>query len=180
MSIMNDPSPQPVGERLVAGDERALEECYHRYGPSVRGYLHRFVPPADVDDVLQDTFLDVWRCRGQLDPGRRFEPWLFAIARRRAIDALRRRRGVVDVGVVRDLMGEDGDQLAEQLAWAAEIRAALLQMSPEQREAIELAYFSQLTQREIAERLGIPLGTVKARVSRGLRRLAVIMEGRAL
>ena len=180
MSIVNDPSLPPVSERLVAGDERALEECYRRYGPSVRGYLHRFVPPADVDDVLQETFLDVWRCRGQLDPGRRFEPWLFAIARRRAIDALRRRRGVVDVGVVRDLMGEDGDQLAEQLAWAAEIRAALLQMPPEQREAIELAYFGQLTQREIAERLAIPLGTVKARVSRGLRRLAVIMEGRAL
>ena len=102
------------------------------------------------------------------------------IARRRAIDALRRRRGVVDVAVVRDLMGEDGNQLAEQLAWAAEVRAALAQMPAEQREAIELAYFGQLTQREIAEQLGIPLGTVKARVSRGLRRLAVLMEGRAL
>jgi RNA polymerase sigma factor (sigma-70 family) len=177
---MNDPSPEPVGARLVAGDERALEECYQRYGPAVRGYLRRFVPPPDIEDVLQDTFLDVWRCRGQLDPGRRFEPWLFAIARRRAIDSLRRRRGVVDVAVVRDLMGEDGDQLAEQLAWAAEVRAALDQMPAEQREAIELAYFGQLTQREIAERLGIPLGTVKARVSRGLRRLAVLMEGRAL
>ena len=177
---MNDPSPEPVGARLVAGDERALEECYQRYGPAVRGYLRRFVPPPDIEDVLQDTFLDVWRCRSQLDPGRRFEPWLFAIARRRAIDSLRRRRGVVDVAVVRDLMGEDGDQLAEQLAWAAEVRAALDQMPAEQREAIELAYFGQLTQREIAEQLGIPLGTVKARVSRGLRRLATMMEGRAL
>ena len=138
------------------------------------------MPTPDVEDVLQDTFLDVWRSRGQLDPERRFEPWLFAIARRRAIDALRRRRGVVDVAVVRDLMGEDGNQVVEQLAWAAEVRAALDQMSAEQREAIELAYFGQLTQREIAERLGIPLGTVKARVSRGLRKLAVLMEGRAL
>jgi RNA polymerase sigma factor (sigma-70 family) len=170
---------QPVSERLAGGDERALEECYHRYGPSVRSYLRRFVPPADIEDVLQDTFLDVWRCRGQLDPGRRFEPWLFAIARRRAIDALRRRRGVVDVAVIRDLMGEDGNELAEQMAWAAEVRAALSMMPAEQREAIELAYFGELTQREIAERLGVPLGTVKARVSRGLRRLAVIVEGRA-
>jgi RNA polymerase sigma factor (sigma-70 family) len=177
---MSDPPSEPVGERLVAGDERALEECYQRYGPAVRGYLRRFVPPPDVEDVLQDTFLDVWRCRRQLDPGRRFEPWLFAIARRRAIDSLRRRRGVVDVAVVRDLMGEDGNQLAEQLAWATEVRAALAQVPAEQREAIELAYFGQLTQREIAERLGIPLGTVKARVSRGLRRLAAMMEGRAL
>ena len=177
---MSDPPLETVGQRLVDGDERALEECYQRYGPSVRGYLRRFVPSPDVEDVLQDTFLDVWRSRGKLDPGRRFEPWLFAIARRRAIDALRRRRGVVDVAVVRDLMGEDGNQLAEQLAWAAEVRAALAQMSAEQREAIELAYFGQLTQREIADRLGIPLGTVKARVSRGLRRLAVLMEGRAL
>jgi RNA polymerase sigma factor (sigma-70 family) len=180
VSLVNDPSPVTVAERLVAGDEHALEECYHRYGPAVRGYLRRFVPSPDVEDVLQETFLDVWRCRRQLDPDRRFEPWLFAIARRRAIDALRRRRGVVEVAVVRDLMGTDGNQLAEQLAWAAEIRAALVQMSAEQREVIELAYFSELTQREIAERLGIPLGTVKARVSRGLRRLAVLMEGRAL
>jgi RNA polymerase sigma-70 factor (ECF subfamily) len=168
---VSDPPLEPVGQRLVDGDERALEECYQRYGPSVRGYLRRFVPSPDVEDVLQDTFLDVWRSRGKLDPGRRFEPWLFAIARR---------RGVVDVAVVRDLMGEDGNQLAEQLAWAAEVHAALAQMSAEQREAIELAYFGQLTQREIAEQLGIPLGTVKARVSRGLRRLAVLMEGRAL
>jgi RNA polymerase sigma factor (sigma-70 family) len=176
---MSEPSLRPVGERLAGGDERALEECYHLYGQSVRSYLRRFVPAPDVEDVMQETFLDVWRCRDQLDPGRRFEPWLFVIARRRAIDALRRRRGVVDVAVVRDLMGEDGNELAERMAWAAEVRAALTLMPAEQREAIELAYFGELTQREIAERLGVPLGTVKARVSRGLRRLAVLVEERA-
>lgn len=168
----------PVAQGIVDGDERALTEAYHLYGPMVRGYLRRFVDQDEVDDVLQVVFLELWRSRERIDPSRPFEAWLFGIARKRAIDQLRRRRhGVIPVESIRELVGEDGDRFVDRIAWAAEIRVALAGLPDEQQEAIELSYFEDLTQQEIAGRLGIPLGTVKARMARGMRRLARHIDG---
>ena len=101
-----------------------------------------------------------------------------AIARKRAIDVLRRRHAnVVPIEELRDIAGDDGRELAERYARASEVRSALERLSTEQREVLTLAYFGDLTQVEIAERLGVPLGTVKARAFRGLRRLADILGG---
>lgn len=172
------PRTEGIASRLAAGDPKALEECYRLLGPLVRGFLRRFVSAGDVDDLLQATFLDVWQGRRRVDPARGLEPLVFTIARRRAIDHLRRQRQVLDLGALRQLVGDDGDRVVDQLAWAGVVRSALLGLSPEQREAIELAYFHHLTQPEIAKRLGVPLGTVKARTARGLRRLAASLEGR--
>jgi len=171
--------PEPVAERLAHGDEGALEECYRLYGPMVRSYLYRFVPAVEVDDVVQMTFLGLWQARARLDPRRPVEALLFSIARRRAIDVLRKRTNVVDASAMRDLVGTDGEAIVEQLAWAAEVRAALGQLADDQRRAIELAYFAQLTQKEIAEHLNIPLGTIKARMSRGMARLGTILGQRS-
>jgi RNA polymerase sigma factor (sigma-70 family) len=164
--------------RLAQGDERALEECYHVQGPLVRAYLRRFLPDADVDDALQLSFLGLWQARERLDPTQRVEALLFSIARRRAIDTLRR-RPQVDVVALRDLMGDDGEDLVGRMAWAAEVRWALSELPAEQRQALELAYFAQLTQREIAERLEAPIGTIKARLSRGVVRMGEILERRS-
>ncbi len=167
-----------VGTRIAQGDERALEECYRLYGPMVRGYLRHFVPGDEADDLLQIVFLEVWRCRDRFDAGKPFEAWLFGIARKRAIDQLRRRRhDVVSVDTIRDLSGEDGDQFVERLAWAAELRSALTQLSVDQQEVIELSYFEDLTQQQIAGKLDVPIGTVKARMARGMRRLAALVDG---
>jgi RNA polymerase sigma-70 factor (ECF subfamily) len=101
---------------------------------------------------------------------------VFGIARKRAIDQLRRRRhDVIDVATLRSLAGEDGRELAERLAWSAELDHALEQLPSAQREAIELVYLADLTHAQSAERLGVPVGTMKARVSRGMQRLGQLM-----
>ena len=167
-----------MAQRIVDDDERALEDSYRLYGPMVRSYLRRFVDADEADDVLQVVFLELWRSRDRIDPSRPLEGWLFGIARKRAIDQLRRRRpGVIPMEAVRDLVGDDGDRFVDRVAWAAEVRAGLDRLPVEQQEAIELSYFGDLTQPEIAAQLGVPLGTVKARMARGMRRLAAIVDG---
>ncbi|MEZ5096989.1 MAG: sigma-70 family RNA polymerase sigma factor [Nocardioides sp.] len=101
--------PEAIGERLARADESALEDAYATYAPAVLAYVRRYVGADEAEDVLQRTFLDVWRNARRYDPRQRFTGWLFTIAHRRAIDALRaRRHHVVDVESIRDLVGEDG------------------------------------------------------------------------
>lgn len=165
-----------LGYRLAAGEAGAINECYAALGPMVLGYLRRFVPRDDAEDVLQRVFYEVWRNRDRYDPTRSLEAWVLGIARKRAIDLLRRRHAnVVPIDELRDIAGDDGRELAERYARASEVRAALERLPREQREALTLAYFGDLTQTEISDRLGVPLGTVKARTFRGLRRLADIL-----
>jgi RNA polymerase sigma factor (sigma-70 family) len=169
-----------LGVRLAAGDDAALEECYARFGRPVLSFLRRYVGADEAEDVLQRTFLDVWRNASRYDPARPLSTWVFTIAHHRAVDSLRRHRpAVVPIETLRDLVGEDGRQIAERHAWAAEVREALDRLPDIQREALELAYFQGQTQVEIAATLGIPLGTVKARMARGMRRMAelVVREG---
>jgi RNA polymerase sigma factor (sigma-70 family) len=159
-----------VRGRLAREHPFARTECYAALGPLLRNYLRRWVPPDDVEDVTQVVLVDLWRTCERYDPARSLEAWALSIARRRAIDHLRGRpRPAVPLGQVAEPCGEDGRELAERLADAAEVRRALLALPGPQREAIELAYFGDLSQREIAERLRVPVGTVKARISRGLR-----------
>jgi RNA polymerase sigma factor (sigma-70 family) len=165
-----------LGARLAAGDDGAINECYAALGPMVLGYLRRFVPRDEAEDVLQRVFYEVWRNRDRYDPTRSLEAWVLGIARKRAIDVLRRRHAnVVPIEELRDIAGDDGRELAERYARASEVRSALERLPSEQREVLALAYFGDLTQVQIAERLGVPLGTVKARAFRGLRRLADIL-----
>jgi RNA polymerase sigma-70 factor (ECF subfamily) len=167
-----------LGARLAAGEEGAINECYSALGPMVLGYLRRFVSRDEAEDVLQRVFYEVWKNRDRYDPDRSLEAWVLAIARKRAIDQLRRRHAnVVPIEELRDIAGDDGRELAERCARASEVRGALERLPKEQREVLTLAYFGELTQTEIAERLGVPLGTVKARAFRGLRRLADLLGG---
>ncbi len=157
-----------------------MEECYRLYGPiSVHGYLRHFVPTEEADDLLGIPSSS--RSGGvsdRVDPSRPFEAWLFGIARKRAVDQLRRRHHeVVSVDAIREFSGEDGDEFVERLAWAAQVRSALTQLSVDQQEVIELSYFGDLTQQQIASKLALPIGTVKARMARGMRRLAALIDG---
>jgi RNA polymerase sigma-70 factor (ECF subfamily) len=163
--------------RLRLGDESALSAVYSTHGPSVRSYVSRFVPAGDVDDVVQQTFIEVWRARERIDVTRPLVAFILGVARKRSIDLLRKRRhDVVDVSQVRELVGRDGDELLNQMVWASEVQRGLAGLPEEQRTVIVLAYFEDLTQTEIARRLEIPLGTVKARMARGLARLAERIE----
>jgi RNA polymerase sigma factor (sigma-70 family) len=163
---------QALGERLARRDELALEEAYAAFGPSLLAYLRRYVGSDEAEDVLQRTFMDAWHSASRFRRGERFSSWLFTIAHHRAVDTLRARRGqVVDVDTIRELMGEDGRETAERYADAADVRAGLEALPAHEREVLLLAYFAGLSQREIAVRLDVPLGTVKARAARGTRRL---------
>jgi RNA polymerase sigma factor (sigma-70 family) len=173
-----DAALDEIGHRLVRGDQAALEDCYRTLGPLVMSYLGRYVPQPDVEDVLQRVFYEVWRTHERYDPDRSLRAWVLGIARKRAIDHLRRQRdGVVSLDSVREITGEDGREIAERMMWADEVGTALGQLPDLQREVIELAYFQGYTQSEISAALDIPLGTVKTRTARGLQRLAGLLEG---
>jgi RNA polymerase sigma-70 factor (ECF subfamily) len=172
-----EPALADIGERLVQGQPEALEECYRSLGPLVMSYLSRYLPQPDIEDVMQRVFYEVWRVHERYDPNLSLRGWVLGIARKRAIDHLRKRRDiVVPLDSMREITGEDGREIAERLVWADEVRTALNLLSDLQREVIELAYFGGLTQTEIAESLDVPLGTVKTRTSRGLQRMAGLLE----
>jgi RNA polymerase sigma factor (sigma-70 family) len=172
-----EPALDEIGFRLNNGEPEALEECYRTLGPLVVSYLSRYVPHADIEDVLQRVFYEVWRVHERYDPTLSLRGWVLGIARKRAIDHLRKRRDVVvPLDSMREIVGDDGREVAERLVWADEVRTALDQLPVPQRKVIELAYFEQYTQSEIALALDIPLGTVKTRTSRGLQRMAGLLE----
>ena len=167
--------------RMAAGDDQALGVLYDRWHPVVHGVVSRMLRQADdVEDVVEETFWQAWRQASRFDRTRgAVQTWLLTIARSRALDrvrALRRRRE-------EPLEGEDGQLVVQQAAEgdpgleveASERRrlvvAALSGLPPEQREALELGYFGGLSQSEIAERTGQPLGTVKTRMRLALQKL---------
>jgi RNA polymerase sigma factor (sigma-70 family) len=167
-----------IGTRLNEGRPEALEDVYRTLGPLVLSYLSRYLPQADLEDVMQRVFYELWRSHERYDPSRSLRAWVLAIARKRAIDHLRKRRDiVVPMEAMREIAGEDGRETADRLVWADEVRVALDQLPDQQQRVIEMAYFDGYTQSEISRALDIPLGTVKTRTSRGLQRLAGLLEG---
>ncbi|MCX7623053.1 MAG: sigma-70 family RNA polymerase sigma factor [Thermomicrobium sp.] len=164
--------------RLRSRDRAALAALYDRYARSVYSLALSIVRDRAVaEDITQELFLQLWQYPELYDAERgRFAPWFLRAARNRAIDALRRRQRDRRLG--ERLHGasvderDDPDDAAVAGEEAARVRRTLADLDGEQRQVIELAYFGGLTQREIAEHLGIPLGTVKTRVRTALRRLA--------
>ncbi len=165
-----------IGVRLAGAHDDAFGDCYAELGPLLRRYLRGRVPDADIDDVVQVVFVEVWRFRGRFDPSRSLEAWVLTIARRRAIDHLRaRHRDTVPLEDAMSMAGPDGRDIASRIDRSRDMQMVLARLPDLQREAIEMAYYADLTQREIAERLDVPLGTIKARTARGLRLLGALM-----
>jgi RNA polymerase sigma-70 factor (ECF subfamily) len=164
-----------VLERIARGELGALDDLYERYKTMAYSIAYRITNDATLaEDVVQEAFLGAWRNAARYIEGRgSVKTWLLSIVHHRAIDAVRRRRATVDLPET-----DDAPPLALRLpdVWsevsanldADEVRAALASLTDVQREAIELAYFGGLTQVEIAERTGTPLGTVKSRMRLGL------------
>ncbi len=171
-----DQALNSLGAQLAHDERGAIDRIYVALGATVFRYLQGLVGRDDAEDVLQRVFYEVWRHHRRYDPSRSLTAWVLGIARNRAIDHLRRQRNVaVALDGLDDAVGEDGRELAERHARSHELRNALDRLPDEQREVLVLAYFGCFTQSEIATHLGVPLGTVKARAFRGLRRLAELL-----
>jgi len=171
-----------IRRRLGAGDEAALGEVYDQYASFVYGLALRVIgEQRGAEDVSQEVFVFVWERPEVFDPGRgSLRTWLGTLAHRRAVDYVRReearRRRAVRDAACRATAVPDVEELATALVMAERVRAALGVLPPEQREAIELAYFGGRTYREVADELGIPEGTAKSRLRLGLRRVAAVLE----
>src|SRR5512146_799865 len=170
-----DAADQAVLLRIANGELAALEDLYDRYKTMAYSIAYRITNDATLaEDVVQDAFLGAWRNATRYVEGRgSVKTWLLSIVHHRAIDAIRRRRPTTDLPDVESALPAAltlPDVWAEVAAGldAGMVRAALAALPDVQREALELAYFGGLTQHEIAERTGTPLGTVKSRMRLGL------------
>lgn len=175
--------------RMQSGDERALGAFYDRWYPAVSALAARMLKSADdVEDVVEETFWQAWRQASRFAAERgSVATWLLTIARSRALDRLRATRRLREE-TLEDSRGEvrggeassaaatiaapnDPSRDVEQHERATLVRAALSELPNEQREALELGYFGGLSQSEIAERTGQPLGTVKTRMRLAMMKL---------
>jgi len=167
--------------RIAAGDREAFRQLFGRYAPTAMALARRVVrQPQLAEETVQEAFLSVWRNPRGYDPARgTVRAWLMSAVHHRAVDGVRReeaqRRRAEDVLSLPDLAPEDPAQSAVDAVGLpqerAAVRTALQELPPEQRQVIELMYFSGRSQSRIAEDLGLPLGTVKSRTLLGMRRL---------
>lgn len=178
---MSQPPELELLQRIEQGDEDALLALHRRYAGAVYSVAYRVLnEPMAAEEVTQDTFLRLWDKAYTFDPAKgAFLPWLLTIARRRAIDTLRQQqRHQLPAGATFSL--DEHPYLWEQIEnpepWERhDLRQALVtalrHLPPEQREAIELAYFHGLSHREAAAHLQVPLGTIKTRLRLGMQKL---------
>ena len=157
----------------------AFTPLFNRFAPRVKSYLTRLgASAAAAEELAQETMLSVWRKAAQFDPARAgASTWIFTIARNLRIDALRKER---PQPLEEDPTDVAPEPAADAVVFAAErdvrVRAALKVLSPEQAEVIELSFFTEAAHSEIAERLGLPLGTVKSRLRLAMTRLRSLLE----
>ena len=188
--------PEPIGQspvrsaepadvlmaRIVQGDERAFEHLYDQLAPRVFGLVRKIVRDESLsEEVLQEVFLEAWRLAARFDPSRGgAAAWVMTLAHRRAVDRVRSsqssrerdlKAGIRELNSSTPTMEEEAELLDE----AVRARQALALLAEPQRQAIELAYFHGLTQVQVAQQLGIPLGTAKTRIRDGMSKLRNLM-----
>ena len=166
---------------MAGGDAEALRELNARYGKMLTALAMRFlVNESDAEEVASDVLWQVWR------EARRFEPtrgsvaaWLVTLARSRSIDRLRTIKAHSGPAE-HERAAESAPDPAFEVAQAQRariVRSVLSAIDPQERRALELAYFSDLSHREIAEKLGIPIGTAKTRIRSAMLKLRTVLSG---
>ena len=169
------------------GDQQAVAELYDRYGGAAYGLAYRIAnDPGLAEDIVQEAFVSLWRQCGRFDPDRgQVRSWLLTIVHHKAVDAVRRRANRPERGLpegAEQFLESSGrpDELAEITMDADAVRQAVAQVPEEQRKTILLAYFGGLTHVEIADRMQVPLGTVKSRLRIGLEKMREALRAKVL
>ncbi len=177
----SEPDDASLVRRMANGDEQALGALYDRWHPLVHAVVLRILRQReDVEDVVEEAFWQAWRQAARFETARgSVQTWLLTIARSRALDKVRSLKRLRE----EPLVGENGESIVQQVAVgdpgldaeSAERRriviTALAELPAEQREALELGYFGGLSQSEIADRTGQPLGTIKTRMRLAMQKL---------
>jgi RNA polymerase sigma-70 factor (ECF subfamily) len=176
-------------ERYGQGDEAAFRELVSRYKNSLYAFLKQFLNRQDlVEDVFQETFLQLFTSRESFDPSRPLRPWLFTIAANKAKDALRKsqRTATIPIGTLSDSEDMSFDDVlntlssdstmpyeeVEESETAARVAQVIANMPENLREILILAYFNRFSYKQMASVLSIPIGTVKSRLHTAVARFA--------
>jgi RNA polymerase sigma-70 factor (ECF subfamily) len=172
--------------RIAARDRAAFAEFYDRHSTLMFSVAAKILNDSgEAEDVLQEVFVQIWEKAGRFDPNLgKASSWAAILVRNRAIDKIRasqRRTRLAEEAGLEQAVGAEVSDTANETVHGHEqaklIQSAIVELPVEQRRAIELAYFSGLTQNEISEKLREPLGTIKARIRRGLLKLRDQLEG---
>ncbi len=167
--------------RAQAGDDAGFEQVYHRYHRQALGLAARICGPEEAEDATQAAFISAWQSLGSYRRERAsVKTWLMSIVRHRAIDTIRKRGGVAMSSL--DSAPEEEDpvrteSLVVQREESSAVRRAVAGLPDDQRQVLELAYFNELSQSEIARTLKLPLGTVKGRARLGMQKLPARLAG---
>jgi RNA polymerase sigma-70 factor (ECF subfamily) len=176
-------------QRYMQGEEAAFREIVNRYRNSLYAFLKQFLTQSDlVEDVFQETFLQLFTSRKSFDPSRPLRPWLFTIAANKAKDALRKaqRTSAVPIGTISESQEMSFDEMlnalgaddeappdeVERSETAAHVGEIIANMPHNLREILILAYFNRFSYKQMAEILSIPIGTVKSRLHTAVARFA--------
>ena len=186
----HDSSDLALLERMRGGDESALASLYDRWCDRVNSLaVHLLRDARDAEDIVEETFWQAWRSAARYDAARgTVGAWLLTITRSRALDRIRAKRRRPEDTTLDDVPetaapGENAADAVVSDETGRIVRAAMAELPAEQRQALELAYFNGLSQSEIAEKTGQPLGTIKTRMRLAMNklreRLASLKEARA-
>jgi RNA polymerase sigma-70 factor (ECF subfamily) len=191
---LGKPNDAELLGRYSAGDESAFDEIVNRYKDSLYTFLRHFLNRQDlVEDVFQETFLQLYTSRESFDTDRPLRPWLFTIAANKAKDALRKqqRTATVSIGTMADAQEMSFDDVlntltsdktlpydkVEENETALRVRQIITDMPENLREILILAYFNRFSYKQMAQILSIPIGTVKSRLHTAVGRFAKEWKG---
>ncbi|MER3396847.1 MAG: hypothetical protein C4318_08840 [Acidimicrobiia bacterium] len=168
--------------KLIAEEphnSEAARELYSRYGTAVYSWIRKMTgDPVKSEDLTQEVFLRAWHRASTYEKDKgTLGAWLYGISRNCVADAMRKEREVV--GVPEQELSKYATSLDLEAVWiGGQVAAALKTLSNEHRQVLEMAYFEHMTQKEIAEKLRIPVGTVKSRTFKALRKMKIALENR--
>ncbi len=184
---LSDARDRDLVQRIDRGDGEAFRVLFGRYAPTAMAIARRVVrQPFLAEEIVQEAFLAVWRNPEGYDQSRgSVRAWLMGTVHHRAVDTVRReesqrRRAEESQLSEPTTVADPAEQVVDEIGLPEErkaVRGALEELPPEQRQVIELMYFDGLSQSKIAEKLSLPLGTVKSRTLLGMRRLRTRLAG---